>query len=717
MQELSEFFSGDRALTRVKKNENLQGWFKALGDEIKSLDYHNSIVAGRKIAQLISALEEVQEFHQIETSVQVKAFLDDTRDLLRKMVRTVNVTPKVMADLDIVSDITFAWDLINSYTPLLHQRIKENPRVVLLLRATFLKFSSILSLPLVRITQAETKDDVSVADYYSTELVSYVRKVLEIIPISVFVTLGEIVELLTHRLKPIPTKVERKYIKDFTQLDERYTLAKSTNQVSVYTQGILAMSTTLLGIIKLDPKQLLEDGIRKELVRQIATALHDHLDFKTGKLEEFEVRLQKLGQKLDGFRRSFEYIQDYINLYGLKIWQEEFSRIINYNVEQESNQFLKKKIYDWQSTHQSDAIPIPQFPRSQHPSGKNSANFMGRLARELLNQTDPIKTTYVELAQGWIDNSGREVVGIRTFSLLHKGVGIFGLTGMDRLISFMIVSDMNKFVRMYRASISKQVAGFVDKLTTELLPTTQFPADTAKLYPGAVAKMSKILPIFTEYVTRMGQAQLIRRQVANELNFSAKLESKTLTCSLEVMNSALLTDIRAHYSRPEDKPYPGNPILPEISTYLEAIGLNDPITKIYITTEPLEGLATVMFLFVLYHVPKLGWHEGLATLIPRGKKEGSQLDGAPFVVGVLTVLKQFHSDHTLAFLSYLGQFVRASMSSVAASGKMQVLPPEISGVLLFLEEFCKFSSTSRQAVEAFIPPYLFDRFLRAPAEK
>lgn len=47
---------------------------------------------------------------------------------------------------------------------------------------------------------------------------------------------------------------------------------------------------------------------------------------------------------MDGFRRSFEYIQDYVNIYGLKIWQEEVSRIINYNVEQECNSFLRTKV-------------------------------------------------------------------------------------------------------------------------------------------------------------------------------------------------------------------------------------------------------------------------------------------------------------------------------------------------------------------------------------
>lgn len=39
------------------------------------------------------------------------------------------------------------------------------------------------------------------------------------------------------------------------------------------------MKTTLMGIIKVDPKQLLEDGVRKELVKQVAFALHKGLIF------------------------------------------------------------------------------------------------------------------------------------------------------------------------------------------------------------------------------------------------------------------------------------------------------------------------------------------------------------------------------------------------------------------------------------------------------
>ena len=56
-------------------------------------------------------------------------------------------------------------------------------------------------------------------------------------------------------------------------------MAKLTHDISVFTEGILLMKTTLMGVVKVDPKQLLEDGIRKELVKQVAFALHRGLIF------------------------------------------------------------------------------------------------------------------------------------------------------------------------------------------------------------------------------------------------------------------------------------------------------------------------------------------------------------------------------------------------------------------------------------------------------
>eukprot|EP01052_Picozoa_sp_SAG31_P024510 SAG31_NODE_2091_length_6465_cov_2.429626_3_plen_117_part_00 len=92
------------------------------------------------------------------------------------------------------------------------------------------------------------------------------------------------------------------------------------------------------------PPQLLEDGIRRELVKKIADALHSILKFSGNGPSELEQRLQLLQRTLDGYRRSFEYIQDYVSLHGLKIWQEDFSRIVAFNIEQECNRFLKQQV-------------------------------------------------------------------------------------------------------------------------------------------------------------------------------------------------------------------------------------------------------------------------------------------------------------------------------------------------------------------------------------
>jgi hypothetical protein len=85
-----------------------------------------------------------------------------------------------------------------------------------------------------------------------------------------------------------------------------------------------------------------------------------------------------------------------------------------------------------------------------------------------------------------------------------------------------------------------------------------------------------------QVISKIGQMQLIRRQISQLLNFQCKLESNNLYCALEVSNRSLLTDIQAHYANPDTKPYPDdeNPLLPELTKYLETSGLNDPFVKV-----------------------------------------------------------------------------------------------------------------------------------------
>lgn len=706
MIELADVFSGVKPLTRVEKNENLQAWFREISKQILSLNYDDSTAAGRKTVQLIQALEEVQEFHQLESNLQVCQFLADTRKFLHQMIRTINIKEEVLITMQIVGDLSFAWQLIDSFTSIMQESIRVNPSMVTKLRATFLKLASALDLPLLRINQANSPDLLSVSQYYSGELVSYVRKVLQIIPESMFTSLLKIIKLQTHDIIEVPTRLDKDKLRDYAQLGPRYEVAKLTHAISIFTEGILMMKTTLVGIIKVDPKQLLEDGIRKELVKRVAFALHRGLIFNPrAKPSELMPKLKELGATMDGFHRSFEYIQDYVNIYGLKIWQEEVSRIINYNVEQECNNFLRTKIQDWQSIYQSTHIPIPKFAPVDE-----SITFIGRLCREILRITDPKVTCYIDQLNTWYDMKTRqEVTSSRLFSEIQTTLGTFGLNGLDRLLCFMIVKELQNFLSMFQKIILRErtVQETLKTLMNAVSPLRSIVANSSKVYLAAITKTQKIWSTYLEAIMKVGQMQILRRQIANELNSSCRFDSRHLAAALDNLNKALLADIEAHYRDPS-LPYPkeDNTLLYEITAYLEAAGIHNPLNKIYITTKRLPYFPIVNFLFLIAQLPKLQYNKNLGMVC---RKPADPVDWPPLVLGLLTLLKQFHSRYTEQFLALIGQFIRSTMEQ-CTSQKMPEMPADAVGALLFLEDYVRYTKLPRRVAEAHVPNFIFDEF-------
>ena len=85
-----------------------------------------------------------------------------------------------------------------------------------------LQLSSAMERPVLRISQARSNDMVSVAQYYSAELVAYVRKVLQIIPESLFKVLDQIILLQTDKIEELPTRLEKDKLRDLAQLNERF---------------------------------------------------------------------------------------------------------------------------------------------------------------------------------------------------------------------------------------------------------------------------------------------------------------------------------------------------------------------------------------------------------------------------------------------------------------------------------------------------------------
>ncbi len=88
----------------------------------------------------------------------------------------------------------------------------------------------------------------------------------------------------------------------------------------------------------------MEQGVRKELIKLISKILDKILVFENTNIDEFEKRMKLLGENLYGFKKALEYIQDFVNIYGLKIFYEEFNRLMECYIEIEANSFFTNKM-------------------------------------------------------------------------------------------------------------------------------------------------------------------------------------------------------------------------------------------------------------------------------------------------------------------------------------------------------------------------------------
>lgn len=83
-----------------------------------------------------------------------------------------------------------------------------------------------MEVPLIRINQCGSENLMSVSKYYSQELIEYIRKVLHIIPETMFKYMTKIATLQIDVINEVPTRLEKDKLNDFAQLDERLEVKK-----------------------------------------------------------------------------------------------------------------------------------------------------------------------------------------------------------------------------------------------------------------------------------------------------------------------------------------------------------------------------------------------------------------------------------------------------------------------------------------------------------
>lgn len=544
LKELSEYFAGMKNFGKQVKQDDFKEFFEKNYQTLFSLKISNSKIAGRRIIIIKDGLENIKKYHYVEGNLQIKQYINEIIEYLNHMIRVANIKQKILVTIAHVSDFSYGWINIQNFIPLMQTMLKRNSKNILYLKSVFLKMASIMNMPLIRLFETNSHDIDSVTNYFSGELVNFVRKVLQIVPSSVFLILQDIINIFNKGFKEPPVKFLKADIKDYAQLEERYVLASACQKISLFTKGILAMEKTFVGIIEVDPKEILEDGIRKELLNLLSVCLHKemNLDINDSKIELYSV-LKKLEVKVECIKKAFLYIQDYINIDGYKIWNEELHRLINCYTDIEANKFLSKKI------NLEKKYNLSKYPIHTHlmPKDEKSVTFLGRLLKYIIHITQPKQSTFSINLLSWTSQTKKDktVFSLKILKILRECIGIEGFQGFFRLISYNCHNQINKIKEIYNEifiepSIKKSFL-LIRKNLLFPLNINLSQADESKnifLTINEIGKQGN--PSFISSIIYLGHLEKLKSVIQHCLKENTSYESSIFYSQMNNLNNLLL---------------------------------------------------------------------------------------------------------------------------------------------------------------------------------
>ena len=209
-------------------------------------------------------------------------------------------------------------------------------------------------------------------------------------------------------------------------------------------------------------------------------------------------------------------------------------------------------------------------------------------------------------------------------------------------------------------------------------------------------------------LSAIGHAQLLRRLLNAELAANVRIDSHTFSRVLDTANKAMLTDIRAHYNSPDTVPYPDecNAVVPTLSAFLSASGLQNPLRQIYCTVNAADDWGVLLFVFTITQLALYEYDDKTSGLVPRNR---SATDASALVLGVSTMLRQLHADQTASYLTLLGQYVRVRVASMntetsTSNASPHVFDSSTRAAVAWVKHFARVADVSTKTLDSFFPP-------------
>lgn len=99
----------------------------------------------------------------------------------------------------------------------------------------------------------------------------------------------------------------------------------------------------------------------------------------------------------------------------------------------------------------------------------------------------------------------------------------------------------------------------------------------------------------------------------------------------------------------------GVSMLTEMQDILLYTGNYEPLEQVFLVTKNTHSVSLFLFLFTIAHLGRLQHSSNVDCLLPKTAKDA--IDCVPFIVGLLTILQQFHMNVKMLYISYMSQYV------------------------------------------------------------
>jgi len=722
MTECAEFFAGNRKLGKVIKNDQYSTYFNDMGKHLEKLKCRPS-----KTPPLIqgytNSLDSIATYPLVNTNLQIKFYITETVTQLKNMAKIASLRKDSLNRLALIGDFSYAWNLLDDYIEIMHKNIKKNTKAVLLFRSCFIKLASILNQPLRRIIELNDEEMLkNVSQYYSSQLVQFVGRVLSVIPISIYELLEQMTQIMTRGLRAEEAKITKEDLLGYALFEDRFQLAKHAHRISLFAEGMLSMDKCLMGVIEVDPKEFLVNGLKNEMVKIITKELHNSLIFKKElTIEVFDSIIKSISVRLDNMRAALEYVQDLIGIDALHIWLEQMTRIINFYVNREAN---AKEILKTRMNNEGKDKNLIEIPMYEPIDG--CSTFLGRLVQGLLNITSPTKNLfYLAGCNSWYDAEGNLVFGPKTVRNLIKTFGVVGITGLDKIISYNISKEINSYAKIYKRLMDSGNKLHIDVLRREI--RSGFVNEPSEVLRQRIDKSIESLQNANKQlfaiIERIGRMQLLRKVIQQQLMQMARVDSKGFYQVIYNLNKCAIPSFIDHkngekldlakdedYAQMKAQRAAEMEFLKFVSNFVDAMGISNPFNKIYLYPRfEMYSISHMLAVMTIDYLKATSYNQRLSTF-NRKKLSADNPDSSALLAGIVTMLKHMHINYTHEYIATLCFYSKMAVGLELLKKKRNKFDPTSTNIYIWLNEYCKITEQHRDIISKHSSGFVFDSF-------